>query len=169
MTPADLRAICDSLNDERGTGGQSRLARLLGWHHSTVWRKLNGKSPITQCDELAIRQAVSVSLRRLTAPVRSRELLTQNHEHDPWHRTGIESLGNRWFHGVHGNRNPYISSTFAFRRSTPELKVAGSSPAGHTKPPRTYGEWRFEAVQNALQAASFSRAKHRLGPHGLEW
>ena len=58
MTPADLRAICDSLNDERGTGGQSKLARLLGWHHSTVWRKLNGRSPITTSDELAIRQAV---------------------------------------------------------------------------------------------------------------
>ena len=56
LTPDDLRAICDSLNDERGTGGQSRLARLLKWNHSTVWRKLNGKSPITQSDELAIRQ-----------------------------------------------------------------------------------------------------------------
>jgi plasmid maintenance system antidote protein VapI len=58
MTPADLRAITISLNDERGTGGQSRLARLLGWHHSTVWRKLNGKSTITRSDELAIRQAL---------------------------------------------------------------------------------------------------------------
>jgi hypothetical protein len=58
LAPADLRAICDSLNDERGTGGQSKLARLLDWHHSTVWRKLNGKSPITQSDELAIRQAL---------------------------------------------------------------------------------------------------------------
>jgi hypothetical protein len=36
MTLADLRAICDSLDDERGTGGQSKLAHLLGWHHSTV-------------------------------------------------------------------------------------------------------------------------------------
>ena len=58
MTPADLRAICDSLNDERGTGGQSKLARLLDWDHSTVWRKLTGQSPITQSDELAIRQAL---------------------------------------------------------------------------------------------------------------
>jgi hypothetical protein len=40
MTSSDLRAICDSLNDERGTSGQTKLARLLGWHHSTVWRKL---------------------------------------------------------------------------------------------------------------------------------
>ena len=40
MTRADLRAITISLNDERDTGGQSKLARLLGWHHSTVWRKL---------------------------------------------------------------------------------------------------------------------------------
>jgi DNA-binding transcriptional regulator YdaS (Cro superfamily) len=58
MTPADLRAICDSLNDERGTGGQSKLARLLGWHHSTVWRKLTGKSRITETDALAIQKAV---------------------------------------------------------------------------------------------------------------
>jgi hypothetical protein len=58
MTPADLRAICESLNDERGTGGQTRLARLLDWHHSSIWRKLTGKSPITQADELAICQAV---------------------------------------------------------------------------------------------------------------
>ncbi len=60
MTPADLRALCDSLNDERGTGGQSRLARLLAWDYSTLWRKLTGKSPITQSDELAIKQAVEV-------------------------------------------------------------------------------------------------------------
>jgi hypothetical protein len=57
LTPADLRAITISLNDEHGTGGQSRLARLLGWHHSTVWRKLNGKSRITKADELAITEA----------------------------------------------------------------------------------------------------------------
>jgi hypothetical protein len=58
MTPADLRAVCDSLNDERGTGGQSKLARLLEWHHSTIWRKLTGKIPITQSDELAITAAI---------------------------------------------------------------------------------------------------------------
>ena len=61
MTPADLRAICDSLNDERGTGGQSRLARLLEWHHSTVWRKINGQSPITESDALAIQKAVEMA------------------------------------------------------------------------------------------------------------
>ena len=59
MTSASLRAICDSLNDERGTGGQRRLARLLGWHYSTLWRKLSGLSRITQSDELAIHQAVT--------------------------------------------------------------------------------------------------------------
>ena len=58
MTPADLRAICDSLNDERGTGGQTKLARLLGWRHSPVWRKLNGKSPITESDAMAVQKAV---------------------------------------------------------------------------------------------------------------
>jgi hypothetical protein len=61
---ADLRASTISLNDEHGTGGQSKLARLLGWHHSTVWRKLNGKSRITQADELAIRQAVEDSIEQ---------------------------------------------------------------------------------------------------------
>ena len=59
MTPTDLRALCDSLNDESGTGGQSKLARLLGWNYSTLWRKLNRKSRITQSDELAIRQAMA--------------------------------------------------------------------------------------------------------------
>ena len=58
MTPADLRAITISLNDERGTGGQSKLARLLDWDYSTLWRKLNGNSRITTSDELAIRQAI---------------------------------------------------------------------------------------------------------------
>ena len=61
MTPftlRSLRSLCDSLNDERGTGGQSKLARLLGWHHSTVWRRPSGKSRITKADELAIRKAL---------------------------------------------------------------------------------------------------------------
>ena len=71
MTPADLRAICGSLNEERGTGGQTKLARLLGWHHSTVWRKLNGDSPITQADELAIRQALVLESRQNTYPART--------------------------------------------------------------------------------------------------
>jgi hypothetical protein len=64
LTPSDLRAICDSLNDQRGTGGQSKLARLLEWNYSTLWRKLNGKSPITQSDELAIRKAVEASIEQ---------------------------------------------------------------------------------------------------------
>ena len=38
--------------------GQWKLARLLGWHHSRVWRKLNGKSRITDGDQLAIPQVV---------------------------------------------------------------------------------------------------------------
>jgi hypothetical protein len=61
MTPAYLRSLCDSLNDERGTGGQTRLARLLEWDYSTVWRKLNGKSPITESDALAIQKAAEVA------------------------------------------------------------------------------------------------------------
>jgi hypothetical protein len=59
MTPEELRAICDSLNDERGTGGQTKLACLLCWDGSTVRRKLAGKSKITHSDELAIRSAVN--------------------------------------------------------------------------------------------------------------
>jgi hypothetical protein len=58
MTPAELRAICDSLNDECGTGGKTKLAPMLGWYHSTVWRKINGKSRITPSDELAILKAI---------------------------------------------------------------------------------------------------------------
>jgi DNA-binding transcriptional regulator YdaS (Cro superfamily) len=58
MTPDELRAICDSLNDERGTGGQTRLAGLLRWDPSTVRRKLSGRSKITHSDELAIIRAI---------------------------------------------------------------------------------------------------------------
>jgi hypothetical protein len=72
MIPTDLRAICDSLNDQRGTGAQSRLARLLGWHHSTIWRKLNGKSRITKADQLAITQAASDRRSTKTGPLDGR-------------------------------------------------------------------------------------------------
>jgi hypothetical protein len=58
MTPEELRAICDSLNDDRGTGGQTKLARLLDWDASTIRRKLSGDTKITRADELAIRHAV---------------------------------------------------------------------------------------------------------------
>jgi hypothetical protein len=73
MTPADLRAICGSLDDERGTGGQLKLARLLGWNYSTLWRKLNGKSRITQSDELAIRQSLVLESRGKGCPERTYE------------------------------------------------------------------------------------------------
>jgi DNA-binding transcriptional regulator YdaS (Cro superfamily) len=59
-----LQAICNALNDERGTGGQTRLARLLGWHHSTVWRELTSRSRITESDALAIQRAVEMAERR---------------------------------------------------------------------------------------------------------
>ena len=64
MTPADLRAVCESLNDEQGTSGQSRLVRLVDWHQSTVWRKLNGKSAITEADALANQKAVEMAESR---------------------------------------------------------------------------------------------------------
>jgi hypothetical protein len=57
MTPAELRRICDGLNDERGTGGQTELAKRLGWNPSTVRRKLAGTLPITRSDAIAIRAA----------------------------------------------------------------------------------------------------------------
>jgi hypothetical protein len=44
--------------NEHGMGAQARFARLLGWSCSTFWRKLNGKSSMTQADELAIRRAM---------------------------------------------------------------------------------------------------------------
>jgi hypothetical protein len=59
MTPTSLRRICDSLNDARGIGGQTKLARLLGCDPSTIRRKLSGKSKITHSDELAIRAIVT--------------------------------------------------------------------------------------------------------------
>ena len=58
MTTSHPRPISISPNDERGSGGQTKLARLLDWHHGTVWRKLNGRGRITQSDELAIRQSL---------------------------------------------------------------------------------------------------------------
>ncbi len=63
MTPdlPTLRAICDSLNDERGKGGQTNLARLLDWDYSTLWRKLTGKSPISESDALAIQKAMEMA------------------------------------------------------------------------------------------------------------
>ena len=42
-------------------GAQAKFARLLGWSFSTLWRQLNGKSLITQIDELAIRQVARYS------------------------------------------------------------------------------------------------------------
>ena len=61
MTRSELRVLCEALNDERATGGQSKLARLLDWHHSTIWRKLTGKSPITESDALAILKAMEMA------------------------------------------------------------------------------------------------------------
>jgi plasmid maintenance system antidote protein VapI len=46
------------VSDERGMGGQSKLARLLDCNHSTVWRKLNGKSKITQSDAIFIQTTI---------------------------------------------------------------------------------------------------------------
>ena len=63
MTPDDLRSLCISLNDESGTGGQSKLARMLHWDHSTISRKLNGKSKITESDALAIQKALETAMK----------------------------------------------------------------------------------------------------------
>ena len=58
MPPTNVRAVCNSLDDDQGTGGRSKVARLLGWHSTTLWRKFNGKSAITHSDELAILKAM---------------------------------------------------------------------------------------------------------------
>jgi hypothetical protein len=58
MTPAALRAICDSL----GWGGQTKLARLLDYDSRTIPNKLSGKSRIAQSDG---------ACGRLTGPITS--------------------------------------------------------------------------------------------------
>ena len=58
MTPEDLRVTCEPINDESGTGGQTKLARLLGSDPSTICRKLSGKTNIRLADELAIGRAI---------------------------------------------------------------------------------------------------------------
>lgn len=65
MTREELRRICDSLNDERGTGGQTELARRLGWNPCTVRRKLAGTSRITRADELAVRAVAGKGEREI--------------------------------------------------------------------------------------------------------
>ena len=67
MTSTVLRSLFVGLSDERGTVGQAKLARLLGWNYTTLWRKLNGNSPITLSDELAIMKAVETMTNRPTA------------------------------------------------------------------------------------------------------
>ena len=62
MTPEALPAVCDSLSDERRTGGQTRLARLLGWDPSTIRRKLSGDTKITKADELAVSYLVNTGV-----------------------------------------------------------------------------------------------------------
>lgn len=61
MTPADPQAICVSLNDEHGIGGQSKIARMPVWHHTTIWRKLNGRSRITESSALTTQKAVEMA------------------------------------------------------------------------------------------------------------
>ena len=60
----EVRQAVLNSNSGRGTGGQSKLARMLGWHHSTVWRKLNGKSAITESDALAIQKVMEMAEKR---------------------------------------------------------------------------------------------------------
>ena len=55
MTPAKLRAYCDLLNDKHGTGGQTELARRLGWSARTIRRKLAGDSEIDRDEAIAVR------------------------------------------------------------------------------------------------------------------
>jgi hypothetical protein len=54
MTPDEPRSICDSVHP----GGQTKLARKLGWEISTIRRKLAGKTNISLTDELAVKYAI---------------------------------------------------------------------------------------------------------------
>jgi hypothetical protein len=58
MTSSHPRPISISLNEERGKGGQTKLAHLLGWHYTDVWRTLTRRSLFTQSVELAMQQAL---------------------------------------------------------------------------------------------------------------
>jgi hypothetical protein len=48
-----------TLNNARGTAGQTRLAKLLGVHPTLIRMKLAGDVRISKRDEMAIRQAVA--------------------------------------------------------------------------------------------------------------
>src|SRR5271157_1712696 len=61
MAAAEFRSNCDSINNSQGRGGQSKLVRLVGWHYSTVWGKLNDKSRITESDAFAIHQEMETA------------------------------------------------------------------------------------------------------------
>jgi hypothetical protein len=51
----------DVLTEVLRDGARRMLARLLGWHHSTVWRKRNGKSPITESDRAGYPEGCGVA------------------------------------------------------------------------------------------------------------
>jgi hypothetical protein len=48
-----------TLNNARGTGGQTRLAKLHGVHPTRIRKKLAGDVRISKRDEVAIRQTVA--------------------------------------------------------------------------------------------------------------
>jgi hypothetical protein len=66
LTTSPLCQICESLDP----GGQTKLARFLGWHPSTIRRNLSGKSKITQADELG-NQASYARCARKNLPSRA--------------------------------------------------------------------------------------------------
>jgi hypothetical protein len=68
MPRHDLQAVCDSINDECGTGGQTRLARMIGVDPRTVRNKLACKSKITRSDERAIHDALRELRQQKTRP-----------------------------------------------------------------------------------------------------
>jgi DNA-binding transcriptional regulator YdaS (Cro superfamily) len=71
MNRTDLRRICNSLNP----GGQTKLARRLGWSDRTVRNKIAGKSSITLADELAIQQALKTQNDTLAEQLIRREMI----------------------------------------------------------------------------------------------
>lgn len=97
-TGSKLRTVCERL----GEGGQTKLARLLGWDPSTIRRKL-ASDEIKLSDEYAIRYVIEVlkpnrsitmppdALAQFDALVAALERLSQMHD-GPEHAAATEAL-----------------------------------------------------------------------------
>jgi hypothetical protein len=64
MTPQELKALCDSLNNAHGKGGIARLARLVPRHPRTIGKMIGGKMPIPPLVAARIRLVVARELKK---------------------------------------------------------------------------------------------------------